>query len=220
VVHPVKELLEVQVHHPSVSRRDVLAGAQDRAVRAATRPEAEAAVRERRVEDRLQNQEQGLLDHPVQHRRDAQSPHAPAVRLRDLHPPDWLRVIRSAEQLFSNARPVFLTVAPELFDVHSIDPWCSAILHHARVRGDHGLATQYLLQEHRSPFPSVLFACRARLTLDTRGLGDSVAYSTGSLWPFSRTLFCVSFVHRTPRAGSAPHVRPFAVLRDDYYGLC
>jgi len=58
------------------------------------------------------------------------------------------------------------------------------------------------------------------LTLDLRSLSGSAACSTGSLRPFSRTLFCVSFVHRTHRAGSAPRVRPFTALRGGYLGLC
>jgi len=54
------------------------------------------------------------------------------------------------------------------------------------------------------------------LTLDLRGLDGSAACSTGSLRPVSRTLFCVSFVHRTHRAGSAPRVRPLAALRGGF----
>ena len=62
VVHAVEEFLEVHVHHPSMSRRDVLAGAPHRLVRAPSRTKAEARVRERRVEDRLRGPAAGLVE--------------------------------------------------------------------------------------------------------------------------------------------------------------
>ena len=63
-----------------------------------------------------------------------------------------------------------------------------------------------------APVTSVFSVCRVRLTRDSRLLGDSVAYFPGSLRHPS-LLVCACLGHRTPRAGSAPHVRPFAAMR-------
>jgi hypothetical protein len=64
----------------------------------------------------------------------------------------------------------------------------------------------------RSPLPGVLSRRRNRLTRSTGTLGGSAAYLPGPLRPLS-LLLCVSAVHRTLRAGSAPHVWPFAAVR-------
>ena len=50
------------------------------------------------------------------------------------------------------------------------------------------------------------------MTRSTGTLGGSAAYSSGLLRPLS-PLVCVSTVHRTLRASSAPRVRPFATVR-------
>jgi len=50
------------------------------------------------------------------------------------------------------------------------------------------------------------------LALDSRGLGDSVACSSGSLGHPS-PLVGAYFGHRTLRAGAAPRVRPFTAVR-------
>src|SRR5438552_2573099 len=113
MVHAVEELFQVQVHYPAMTRRHVLAGTQDRVLRAATRPKAEAFRREGRIKDRLQYLEQGLLDQPVQHRRNAQRPYSSTIRLGDFHLPDRLRNVPSLEQFLTDACPVRLTVAPE-----------------------------------------------------------------------------------------------------------
>lgn len=57
VVDPVEELLEVRVHEPSVSGGHVPPRTSRRTVRPASRPQAEAPVRERGIEDGLEDRE-------------------------------------------------------------------------------------------------------------------------------------------------------------------
>jgi hypothetical protein len=126
------------------------ASPQDRVLGAAARPEAEAFGRERRIKDRLQYLEQGLLDQPVQHRRDAQRSHAPTVRFGDFHLPDGLRNVRSIEQFLTDACPVRLAVAPEFIDAHPVDARRPAVPHYMPVRREQVLASHHTLHERRS----------------------------------------------------------------------
>ena len=89
-----------------MSRLHVLASPVHRLVRAPPRSEAEAAVREARIEDGVQDLEQGLLDQSVYHRRDAQQPDPLACWLGDLHPQHRLRLVAAVEQLLPDSRPV------------------------------------------------------------------------------------------------------------------
>src|SRR5437764_3028299 len=155
---------------------------------------------------------QRLLDHPVQHRRDAERP-CPTAGLRDLHPSHRLRFVRPAQQLLPDARPVLAAVFAERFDVHAVDPRGTAVRHHPRVRRLHVLAAQHFVDETPSPVPGDYSAsCRACLTLLLRSLGGSAAYLSGRLRHCSPRS-CVSFTPRTHRSGSAPPVWPFAAVR-------
>jgi hypothetical protein len=58
----------------------------------------------------------------------------------------------------------------------------------------------------------ILSACRVRLARGSRTLGGSAAYFPGPLGHPS-LLVCAYLGHRTPRTGSAPHVRPFTTMR-------
>src|SRR5207247_902706 len=88
-------------------------------MRRSFRPNRVAVVGERRVPPLLQNLHHRLLDHSVQHRRDAQLAHPP-VRLPDFHPPHRLRFIGSTAQLFPDDQQ-FLVIG-EFLDCHSVDP--------------------------------------------------------------------------------------------------
>jgi hypothetical protein len=68
-------------------------------------PKAVARIREGRIEPRLQDLQQGLLDEAVEHRRDAELALAPAG-LRDHHPPHRLRLVVPGEQFLAQAWPV------------------------------------------------------------------------------------------------------------------
>ncbi len=185
-------------------------------MRAPSRPKAVTVGRERRVEDGRQHLEQGLLDHPVQHRRDAEPPY-PASGLRDLYPPYRLRLVPAAQQLFPNAWPAFPAVRLQHFDGHPVYPWCTAVRHYPRMGRDQVLAAQHLLHELRSLVPGCSVLCRARLTLASRYLGGSAACLTGAIGPLSHT--CRRLLRaRTDRSGSARPVWPFAPVRRSYYG--
>ena len=154
---------------------------------------------------------QRLLDHPVQHRRDAERPH-PATGLRDFHPSHRLWLVRAAEQLLPDARPVLAAVALECFDGHPVDARGTAVRHHPRVRRRHVLAAQHFVDETPSLVPGCSAACHACLTLLFRYLGGSATYLSDRLGLLSPRS-CVSFTSRTHRSGSAPQVRPFAGVR-------
>ncbi len=83
VVHAVEELLQVHVHHEAAAFLDVALRLAHGVVRAASRPETVAVLRKGRIEPRLQDLQQRLLDEPVEHRRDAELAH-PAAALRNL----------------------------------------------------------------------------------------------------------------------------------------
>src|SRR5439155_14319190 len=72
VVDPVEELLQVDVHNKAPTFLHIGLRATYRVVRTPSGPEAEARIREGRVEQRLQDTQQGLLDEPVERRRDAE----------------------------------------------------------------------------------------------------------------------------------------------------
>src|SRR5579859_2464828 len=144
--------------------RDVRAGTLDRLMRAPTRSKAEARVREGRVEDGREDLEEGLLNESVEHRGDAQHPHALPIRFGNLHAPDGLRDVRAAEQLLPDTRPVLAAIGHQVIDGHAVDAWCPTVAHHARVCGDEILSPHDLLDEGQSLVSARINACRARLT--------------------------------------------------------
>ena len=110
VIDPVKELLQVHVHHPApafLDERCADAPRRGRFVRAETR----SCVGRSPGRIRLQHLQQRLLDEPVQHGRDAQLA-LPAARLGNLHPLHRLRLVTSREQLLPKSLPVLPQVAP------------------------------------------------------------------------------------------------------------
>src|SRR5262249_37588742 len=93
----------------------------------------------------------------VEHRRDAERPHA-ARRLRYLHPPHRLRLVGALKQLSPDRGPVLLQVGRQGIDAHSVDSRRALVALHLRQR-----------------FPQVL-------TLDNcfhRRSGDRRAFKTG-----------------------------------------
>lgn len=197
----------------------MLPRAANRVVGAAARPEAEALGREVRIEDGLQDLKQGLLDQSVQHRRNAQRPYAFPVRLGDLHLPDRLRAIFSAEQFRPYAGPVQPAVVHELLDGHPVDARSATVLHYPLVRREQVLASHHLFDERCRRVPGDSSVCRLRLTRAIRTLGDSVAYPPGAFRHLSLR-FCVCCGGRTRRAGSAPVFGPSRPCDGRrYYGL-
>jgi len=86
---------------------------------AASRSEAEARLREVRVEDRREYLRDGLLDHPIDQRRDAQQP-LPAPGLRDRDPSHRLGLVDAIGQLLADLRPVQTGKLGEVLDAHPV----------------------------------------------------------------------------------------------------
>src|ERR1700692_3276705 len=84
------------------------------------RAEAEARLGERRVPIRLQHLHHRLLDEAVEHRRNAERPHA-ARCLRYLNPPHRLWLVGALKQLSPDREPVLLQVSRQVVDAHTID---------------------------------------------------------------------------------------------------
>ena len=112
-----------------MSRSDMLPRTQHGLMSTAPRTKAVAVAREGRVEDRLEDLQQGLLDHPVQHSRDAQHPHS-ASGLRDFHLSHRLRLVAVTEQLLLDPGPVLTAIGHQLVHGHPVDARCPTVAHH------------------------------------------------------------------------------------------
>jgi hypothetical protein len=88
--------------------------------RATARSIAISAVLKVRFEDWLQHNLGGSLYHPIPYRRDAERTFA-AARLRDCHPPHWIRPIRLRNEVLTQARqPLHHAHRLNLFEGHAI----------------------------------------------------------------------------------------------------
>jgi hypothetical protein len=96
VIDPVEELLQIDIDHHPVTVLHVAPRREHGVVRTASRSEAEAVFGERRINHRLQDLQQGLLDQPIRHRRNPQFPH-PATGLRNLYAPHRLRPVTAVQ---------------------------------------------------------------------------------------------------------------------------
>jgi hypothetical protein len=96
VVDPVEELLQVDIQHNAAALLHVGLRATYRVMRQPSGPEAIACIREGWIKQRLQDLQRGLLDEPVEHRRDAELALAPAG-LWNRHPSQRLRLVTPRE---------------------------------------------------------------------------------------------------------------------------
>ena len=71
VLNPVEEPVEIDIDDPGLPVFDCLPGGLHRLVGTPSRPEAEAPIRERWLEERTQDLAQRLLKKAVEHRRHA-----------------------------------------------------------------------------------------------------------------------------------------------------
>ena len=85
MIDPIKEFLQIDIHHNSASRLNVGLRTNNRFLCAAPRSETKAVLAERRVQQRLLDLQQRLLDQSIRHRRDAQLALA-SVWLRNRYP--------------------------------------------------------------------------------------------------------------------------------------
>ena len=96
--------------------------------------EAVAVLGKRRIEGRLQDLQDRLLEQPIQGGRNAKLSHS-ATRFRNLHPFDRVWAVRAGSQLSFDLRPVFLHVRLELSDGHPVHaPRLERIPQYARFR--------------------------------------------------------------------------------------
>ncbi len=86
MIDPIEELLQIHIDHHPVAVLYVSLCHQHRVARSTPRPEAVAVFGEGRINDGLQNLQQGLLDQPIRDRWNPQFTH-PAIRLRNLDSP-------------------------------------------------------------------------------------------------------------------------------------
>lgn len=163
-------------------------------MRAAFRTKAKAGVREAGIEDRGQYLEQGLLDQAVQHRRDAQHPHAFPIGLGYLYLPHRLGDVRAAEQLPPDAWPVLTTEVGQIIDAHAVNARRSLVRTDTLIRCEQVFSLHHLLDQNRRKVPGCSRMYRACLTPQVRGMGDSVACSAG--WGGHLSLLAASISRR------------------------
>ena len=130
MVHAVEELLEIHVHHHPAAFLDVLLRLAHGVVRAASRSETVAVLGERRVESRLKHLQDGLLDEPVERRRDPELSD-PATALRDFLPLHRLRLVGPRDELLADLFPVLGQVLRQLVHGHPVDAGTALVLPHA-----------------------------------------------------------------------------------------
>ena len=129
-----EELLQVDVHNKAPTFLHVGLRTTYRVVRTLSGPEAVVRIREGRVEQQLQDTQKGLLDEPVEDRRDAELTLAPAG-LGDRHPSHRLRLIAPREQFLAQAQPVHTQIAGQFLDGHPVDAATSRVLSNAGAAG-------------------------------------------------------------------------------------
>ena len=211
VVDPIEEVLQVHVHHPAMTRRDVGPRPQHGLMSAPLRPKAEALFREGRVEVGLQDLQERLLDQTVQDRRNPQAPH-PAARLRDLHRAHQRGTVPPRQQLLTNGFPASHQVRAELFGAHAVDARGAPVALDSLVGPQQVLPAQHLLHHHRRPLGGDLVPCRDRLRR-RRGFGSVPPTLLRVLLWLLVHGFSRSLGPRRVRSTSACLVRPFAGAR-------
>ena len=95
-------------------------------MRTASRPEAVAVCREGRIDEGLQDLQQGLLDQAIRHRRNTQLAHA-ASGFRDLHAANRTGPVTAVQQAFPYPGPVRFQVLRGVGNRPSIHPSTTAV---------------------------------------------------------------------------------------------
>jgi hypothetical protein len=97
VVDPVEKLFQVEVHDDLAPVGDVALGLGERLMGALARAEAKARHRKGRIEDRLQDLQNRLLNKTVHHGRNAELA-CSAAGLGDFHPAHGFGLVAAIEQ--------------------------------------------------------------------------------------------------------------------------
>jgi len=145
-VDPVEKSFQINVNDPAAALLDVPLCTPYGIVRPAARTEPVAVIGKRRVEDRLEDLKQGLLDQAIRHGRDAKLALAPS-RLRDRLPSDQGRLVGAREEFPTDSFPVLPRPLRQLFHRHAVDPGTALVFPHSLVRGQHVRATDHPFHE-------------------------------------------------------------------------
>ena len=132
VTHPVEKLLQVHVHDKDASILHVLLRLFQCVMCSAARPEAEAAFRECRVQNRCEDLQHRLLHQSVARGGDAQLAH-PSAGLGDPHPLNRLWRVGSVKQAADQLVLVGVQPFAQLADVHPVDAWRALVGFHPQV---------------------------------------------------------------------------------------
>ena len=142
----VEIAFQVGIYHEGIAIPDQLIDLPQGVVASALRTEAVAAVREAVLEDRLDDEPDGLLDDAVLDRGDAQRSRS-AIALRDVHPLDGLRSVRALPQRRRQLRQIEICLRCEPLDrlpVHTRGTFVGADL---RPRQGQCLGCEHLVHQ-------------------------------------------------------------------------
>jgi len=126
VVHPIEELLQVEVHGMGITFPKVGLHLLYGLMRALARSEPITPRMEVIIDHIAQHLRDGLLDHSIQHRRNPQWTFAPAGFV-DLHPPHRGRPVMARLQPGAHFAPVFPHPGRKVRDAHPVDARGTAI---------------------------------------------------------------------------------------------
>ena len=183
-------------------------------LRASARTEAVAVCGEGRVNQRLQDLQQGLLDQPVGHGRYPQFPQA-TPGLGYLHPAYRLGPITARLQFFPYPGPVGLEIAGRFRDRQSIYPSTAAISLDAFPRHDQVPSRERLHEQVGSPQAFGLISRQPCFIASDPRQGFTLP-SLGSPQLPRLLMRCTSKRHRRRLSFSFGPSPPTG----SYYGLC
>ena len=146
VLDPVEELLQIHIHDDDSAFLNVPLRRSHRFVRAPLRTKTVAVRGKRRIESRLQDLQNGLLDPPIDHGRDAQLP-PPAPSLRYFPPQHRSRSVAPRKQLLAKRLPLLLQPRPQLLPDHPIHSGAALVLLHSTQRQLQVATLDHLLQQ-------------------------------------------------------------------------
>ena len=206
MVDAIKELLKIYVNYPQPPFLHVPLRLTHGIVRATPRPEAVAVLRKRRVESWLQDLQYGLLDEPIEHRRDTELA-LPAIALWDRSPLHRLRLVRAREQLLAERRPVHAQMIGKLSNGHPVHAGTALVMPHSLQRELEVAAFNHRLHQPARSWALVSVGRRTRFHASgcSRGFTPTLLrwlHVCGLLWRFA------SEIHRR---FALLIVQPFAV---------
>jgi hypothetical protein len=146
VIDAIKEFLQININHdPPTGLHELLRGYY-RIMSTPPGPKTVAVFTERRIKQRLQYLQQGLLNQPIRYRRYAQLALA-SVRFRDHYPSHRTGPVRPPQQLVSYSRPSRDQMTCGLLNIQSIHAGCSTIGFDTLSRLPQVLSPQRRLQQ-------------------------------------------------------------------------